>query len=94
MGKTVCPICGDPGPFVLWIDKQPPLTCPDDPSWPERSLNSICDRQLRSAEQAAARRRITPDGFDASGNIIPSEAARVWQNYVNSRMPTASGNPT
>lgn len=78
----VCPICGDPQPFILWVDKEPPPTCPDDPAWPRRSFHSICSRQLRKAEQAAELRRLTPDAFDANGVMIAGQSARAWRNFI------------
>lgn len=81
MSAVHCPICGDPNPFRFWIDAVPPLTCPDDPAWPARSLHGICPRQLRRAEQAAERRKLTPDAFDKNGTLIPSEAGRMWENW-------------
>ena len=77
--KAICPICHDPKPFVFWLDEAPPPTCPDDPAWPERSMNSICERQLRVARQAAERRRLVPDAFDENGNILPGQIGRVLQ---------------
>lgn len=83
--KHTCPVCGDPAPFALWIEAEPPPTCPDDPAWPRRSLHSICDRQLRKARQAAELRRLTPDAFDPNGTMIASESGRAWRNYINAR---------
>lgn len=78
MGSS-CPICGDPQPFVFWLEDAPPPTCPDDPAWPRRSMHTICAHQMRKARQAAERRRLVPDAFDASGNILPGQIARVMR---------------
>ena len=81
MARFACPVCHDPNAFPIWIDTVPPATCPDDPAWPHRSLNSICPRQLRKAEQSAELRRLTPDAFDANGVMIKGESGRVWENW-------------
>jgi len=77
-----CPVCGDPSAFVLWIDDEPPPTCPNDPAWPQRTVIGICQHQIRRARQAAELRRLTPDAFDAAGTMIPSESTRAWRNYI------------
>jgi hypothetical protein len=86
MARCPCPICGDPNAFPFWLENEPPPTCPQDPAWPRKSLNGICQYQIRKAEQAAALRKITPDAFDAYGVMIPSESGRAWRNYI-------AGNP-
>jgi len=82
MPRHACPVCGDPNAFPIWIEDIPPPTCPNDPAWPRRSVEGICQHQLRKAEQATALRRITPDAFDANGTLIPSESGRAWRNYL------------
>lgn len=82
MPRVPCPICGDPSAFPFWQEDAPPLTCPDDPAWPRRSLTGICEFQRRSAEHAAALRRRTPDAFDANGNMLPGQSARVWRDAM------------
>lgn len=81
--RPPCPICRDPNAFPLWIDEEPPPTCPNDPAWPRRSVQGICQHQLRKAKQAAELRRLTPDAFDNNGTMIPSESGRAWVNYMN-----------
>jgi hypothetical protein len=76
-----CPICRDPNAFPLWLGADPPPTCPDDPAWPRRSLNSICPRQIAKRRQAAELRRLTPDAFDANGTLIPGRSGDAWRAY-------------
>nr|WP_156453667.1 hypothetical protein [Methylobacterium sp. CCH5-D2] len=37
---------------------------------------------MARARQAAERRRLCPDAFDANGNMLPGQLARVLQAYV------------
>ena len=92
MSKLPCPVCGDPTAFPIWIDEMPPPTCPHDPAWPRRTVVGICQFQIRRAKQAAELRRITPDAFDAAGTMIPSEAARAWRNYMETKPARSLGN--
>ena len=82
MNKYACPICSDPNGFPLWIDKEPPEGCPHDFSWhngrPPAIRNvSECKFQRAKAWQAAEFRRLLPDAFDATGNMLPGRLADV-----------------
>ncbi len=85
MSRHPCPICHDPSTFPIWIGDDPPPTCPNDPAWPRRSLHSTCPQKIAQGVAEAERRRITPDGFDANGVLIPSESGRVWMNYIREK---------
>lgn len=86
MGAT-CPICGDPRAYPLWLDKEPPQACAADQSWHAGgpvTIKSVteCPPQMARARQAAERRRLCPDAFDANGNMLPGQLARVLQAYA------------
>ena len=86
MGAT-CPVCGDLRAYPLWAGRKPPEACPDDSSWHDGGAVTIrnvseCPSQMARAWQAAERRRLCPNAFDANGNILPGQIARVLQAYV------------
>ena len=74
-----CPICGDPGAYPLWVDKQPPEGCPEGDH-----IKSIteCPWQMGRAKQRAAWRRLVPDAFDESGNMKKGQLGRVLEVWV------------
>ena len=82
MAREKCPICGDPSAFPFWLEDAPPLTCPNDPAWPRRSLRGICEEQMERAQRMAAMRRLTPDAFDPDGNMLPGWGARAWLAWM------------
>jgi len=55
---------------------------PNDPAWPDQSVIGICGFQIKKARQAAELRRLTPDAFDANGNMMPGQSGRAWKNYI------------
>lgn len=81
MSRYPCPICGDPNGFPIWIDETPPAGCPQDEAWHHgaRTINSVteCAYQMGKAKQRAQWREVAPDAFDAAGNLIPGQLARV-----------------
>ena len=82
MPRFACPVCGDPNAYPIWIDTCPPLGCPDDQAWQEgrpREINSICERQLARARQAADWRKRCPEAFDEYGNIKEGGLAMVFE---------------
>lgn len=66
--KRKCPICGDPGPFILWVDDEPPSECPYNPA--AKNVTE-CAFQMKEAKRAALWRREVPEAFDAMGKIKP-----------------------
>lgn len=69
-----CPICGDPGPYVLWIDDEPPSECAYTPG----ALNvTECSYQMGKAAQRARWMKALPDAFDESGKLKPGRLADV-----------------
>lgn len=76
MARHACPVCGDPKAYTGWVDKRPPEGCPHDQDWQEGKAPSItnvtqCRVQMERAAQAAYFRKLAPEAFDASGNILP-----------------------
>jgi hypothetical protein len=69
----VCPVCGDPSVYALWVDKEPPDECPLGATDLTR-----CELAMEKARQAALFRRVCPESFDASGNIRAGELGIVY----------------
>ncbi|MGD9539070.1 MAG: hypothetical protein AB7P52_17695 [Alphaproteobacteria bacterium] len=72
--RVKCPICGDPGPFVLWVDPEPPTSCPEGAH--VRNVTE-CRYQMAKAKQRAAWRKARPDAFDTDGNPKPGRLIDV-----------------
>lgn len=72
-----CPICGDPSPFVLWVDPRPPVECPYNPA--AKSVTD-CTFQMQRGFQRAAWRKRFPHCFDENGNIKPGGLAHILEN--------------
>jgi len=88
MGKTVCPVCGDPHPYKFWIDTEPPDRCPHDPvEWgdgpPTIGNVSECSYQRAKAWQAAEFRKLVPDAFDQVGKMKFGQLARVLRAFAD-----------
>lgn len=80
--RHACPVCGDPGAYPLWIDKEPPEGCPQDLAWQQghpRTIRNVseCSWQLAKAWQAAEFRKLMPDAFDDFGKMKPGRLADV-----------------
>lgn len=69
-----CPICGDPAPFVFWIDDEPPIECPYTPA--ARNVTE-CSYQMQTAAQRARWMKAVPDAFDENGKLKPGRLADV-----------------
>lgn len=85
--SAACPICGDPRAYPLWAERAAPAGCPADTSWHDGgpiTIRSVteCPVQMKRAQQAAERRRLCPDAFDAAGNMRPGQLARVLEAYA------------
>lgn len=78
--KPRCPVCGDPRPFIFWVDPQPPTECPYG-----ATEVTNCSYQMNAAREAAERRRICPEAFDKNGNIKPGGLAMVMAKYAELR---------
>lgn len=81
-----CPICGDPNAYPLWIG-DPPEGCAHDPSWHDGSVGRIknvtqCKYQMDKAWRQSEWRRLCPDAFDESGNILPGNIGRVLAAFA------------
>ena len=88
MSRHACPICGDPGAYPLWIDREPPEGCPHDMQWHRGgpvSIKSVaeCSYQRRKAEQQAEFRRVAPEAYDRTGNLLPGALAAVLLKYAH-----------
>jgi hypothetical protein len=85
MPKYPCPVCGDPNGFIFWVDKEPPVGCPQDmDNWgtPQAVKNvSECAYQRKKAWQAAEFRKLVPDAFDETGKMKPMQLARVLETF-------------
>ena len=86
MPRHACPICGDPSAYPLWVDREPPAGCPEDRAWHDGKPPTIrnvteCKLQLAKAWQAAEFRKLVPDAFDAMGNMLPKQLARVLLKF-------------
>lgn len=84
---TACPICGDPAPFCLWIDEEPPPGCINDRQAMKtgiRTINNVteCSYQMRKAEQRAHWRKAMPEAFDQNGNILPGMIGHVLERCM------------
>src|SRR5882724_11983537 len=87
MPKYACPICGDPNGYPIWVTPEPPEGCPHDMQWHgggRVSINSVteCQWQMGKAWQAAEFRRLVPDAFDQSGNVLPGQLARLLTEFA------------
>lgn len=60
-----CPICGDPRPFIFWVDPEPPEECPYG-----ATTVTNCSYQMEEAKRQADWRKACPEAFDQNGNII------------------------
>lgn len=74
MTRPCCPVCGDPGVYLFWIDQEPPEGCPYTPE--ARSVTE-CSYQMRKAAQRALMRKVAPHCFDSQGNMLPGRLAEV-----------------
>ncbi len=75
MPRFACPVCHDPHAYPIWLDSEPPNTCPNEPHLtPGRG---ICAAKLNAARQAAAWRKAAPECFDANGNMLPGRFDEV-----------------
>lgn len=77
-----CPICGDPGPFKLWLDERPPVACAyDEAAYAglPAAVKTVtdCTYQMNKAEQGSRWRKACPEEFDGSGNILPGGVGRI-----------------
>ena len=80
--KFPCPVCGDYGPYALWMDPDPPEACAYDTEWHAGSGPTIksvteCAYQMKKAAQAAKWRKACPEEFDENGNMRPGGLARI-----------------
>jgi hypothetical protein len=69
-----CPVCGDPGPFILWATAEEPIECPYNA---EAKSVTDCRYQMDKAWQSAEFRKLVPDAFDGDGKIKPGRLADV-----------------
>jgi hypothetical protein len=72
--KPRCPICGDPRPFIFWVDEDPPEECPYG-----ATTVTNCTYQMEEAKRQAHWRKICPEAFDANGNIIKGGLTMVMR---------------
>lgn len=83
--KHICPICGDPNIFALWVDPEPPAGCSQDmENWgTPRAVKNVteCKWQMGKAWQAAEFRKLVPDAFDDTGKMKPGQLARVLEVF-------------
>jgi len=67
-----CPICGDPAPFIFWIEDFKPEQCPEG----DYVKNvTQCQQQMAVARQAAELRKFCPEAFDRDGRML----SRGWE---------------
>ena len=91
-----CPICGDPRGFPLWIAPQPPDRCPEDyQHGGEPRVRSVadCRYQMEKARDAAERRKVAPECFDADGTVLPGRSAEMlgtWLRWKEARALSSS----
>lgn len=78
--KPRCPVCGDPRPFIFWVDPEPPSECPYG-----ATEVSNCSHQINEAKRAAAWRPLCPEAFDKNGDIRPGGLAMVMAKYAEMR---------
>lgn len=81
-----CPVCGDPGPFILWIEDEPPMGCADDAAGlmgEARTIRNVteCPRQMRDARRAALWRKLFPEQFDTTGAILPGGLVHILEHW-------------
>lgn len=74
MMKPPCPVCGDPKAFPLWIDKEPPGYCPNDPAMADcgpRTIKNVteCSYQMAKAKQRARWMKICLEAFEPDGKL-------------------------
>ena len=87
--KRKCPVCGDPGVFLLWVDDEPPNMCAYDPNMgtddDRRTITDVtqCQYQMKRARRAAEWRKNFPDQFDADGKIKPGGLAYILERLPN-----------
>lgn len=82
MPRYPCPVCGDPGAYPLWVDKEPPAGCPHDEQWHsggEASIKDVtqCAYSMNKARQRAEFRKAMPEAFDRCGNMKPGQLGYV-----------------
>ena len=86
-----CPICGDPQPFIFWIDKTvPPTECAYNPA--AKSVTD-CEHQMTEARRAALWRKVCPASFDAAGVIIPGQLRHVIETVAAAGFDPMKGLP-
>ena len=69
-----CPVCGDPRPFIFWIEDFEPEHCPEGPHVKDVTQ---CQWQMGEARQAAELRRFCPEAFDGNGLMKPNGWALI-----------------
>lgn len=77
--KLKCPVCGDPGPFVLWSSSDGPVECPYNPA--AKSVTD-CRYQMEKAWQSAEFRKLVPDAFYEDGSLKPGRGEEVLRAFV------------
>ena len=87
---AVCPVCGDPGPYVLWIDNTPPVPpCP----YGAHSVAS-CSYQQDKIRAQKARLKVCPDLLDGHGNVLLGQFGALADRMVAAGLDPMTGSAT
>jgi len=82
-----CPVCGDPAPFMFWIEDFEPEECPEGPH--VKNVTQ-CQSQMTMARQAAELRKFCPEAFDGNGKMLSNGWQMIFAKSATSRAAAPS----